>query len=73
MRLQLTAAFGAVALAAGLAISMAAPSAGAAVCPPGTIEKRIKNPVTGGTHTICVPGQQCDPGPCDPTAVPNPE
>lgn len=71
MRLQLTAAFGAVALAAGLAISMAAPAANAIVCPPGTIPKTIN--VAGQSKTICVPGMHCDPGPCDPTAVPNPE
>ena len=71
MRLKITLALAAVA-AAGGAVVAAAPTATTQqiVCPPGTIAKRVTNPVTGGQMTVCVPGQQCDPGPCPSTAPP---
>ena len=70
MRIKLSLLVAGALAAAGAAVSLSAPVANATTCPPGTIEKKIKIPVTGEMRTICVPGQQCDPGPCDPTAAP---
>ena len=71
MRLKITLALAAAVAAAGGAVVAAAQSAPAQqiVCPPGTVARYVKLP-TGGTVTVCVPGMECDPGPCPSTAPP---
>jgi hypothetical protein len=70
MRFKLSVAAAMASMAAGATILLAgaAPSASAIACPAGTIPRTIT--VAGVSRTICVPGVQCDPGPCDPTAAP---
>ena len=68
MRAKLT-LFAVTAAAVGSAFVLATPAANARPCPPGTTPYTIYLP-TGQGVGACRPGQQCDPGPCDPTAVP---
>ena len=69
MRLKLSLAIAAAAVSSLSAVFLAAPSTNASACPPGTIGKPVKLP-TGQVVNVCVPGQQCDPGPCPSTAPP---
>ena len=69
MRLKISLFVVAAVSAATSAVLLNAGSATARVCPPGTIPKTVY--VAGHPVDICVPGQQCDPRPCDPTAAPN--
>ena len=68
MRVKLILATSAAVVAAGSAVVLSTPAANAINCPPGTIPKTVT--VAGVSRTICVPGQECDPRPCDPTAAP---
>lgn len=71
MRMKVSLFVAAAVTAATSAVFLNAGSASAIECPPGTVYKRFS--LLGATWGACVPGQQCDPGPCDPTAAPNPE
>jgi hypothetical protein len=68
MRVKLTLLAASALASAGAAVVMSAPTAHAINCPPGTIPKGVK--VGTATAVVCVPGMECDPGPCDPTAAP---
>ena len=70
MRLKLSLAVAATLVSAGTAMLLSAPSVGATTCPPGTVHARDVKLPTGGTVAVCLPGQECDPRPCDPTAAP---
>ena len=54
--------------AATSAVLLGTGTATASHCPPGFVDGPTVKPI--GVRT-CVPGQQCDPRPCDPTAAPN--
>lgn len=68
MRLKISLFAVAAASAATSAVLLNAGGAVASHCPPGFVDGPTVKPI--GVRT-CVPGQQCDPGPCDPTAAPN--
>ena len=68
MRLKLSLAVAGAVAAAGTAVALSAPAGSAITCPPGTVPRHVT--VAGNTVTVCVPGMECDPRPCDPTAAP---
>lgn len=70
MRVKLVLATSAAVVAAGSAVVLSTPVASAVNCPPGTVHVRDVKLPNGTTVPVCVPGQECDPRPCDPTAAP---
>lgn len=70
MRLKISLFVVAAVSAATSAVLLNAGGAAATHCPPGFVDGPTVKPL--GVRT-CVPGPNCDPRPCDPTAAPNPE